>query len=338
MKKAAILGERQAGLVDAPEPKPCDNQVVVKIHAAPMCAEYKAFLAGQPQAVMGHEAAGEVVAIDRSDRVKVGDRVVAMPLVGCGECALCRAGDYLHCPQTFALSGFVNPLEGCDTMAQYQLKPDWLLLPIPDDISYERAALACCALGPSFGAFEAMGVGEGDTVLITGAGPVGLGAIVNARYRGARVFVVESLPWRVAKAKELEAEAVFDPGDPATLEMVWQAAGGLGVDYALDCSGNVQAERFCIDATRPKGSVGFVGECYDELRIKVSPDMIRKGLTLLGAWHYNLNDFPKVMDVIRHSPLAEKLISHRLPMSRLQEAFEISASHESAKIILDPWQ
>jgi L-iditol 2-dehydrogenase len=343
MKKAVITGPRQAGLVDVRMPEPHDNQVVLKIHAAPMCTEYKAFVAGNPQAVMGHEAAGEVAAVAHSQRVKVGDRVVAMPLAGCGCCNLCRSGDYIHCAQTFALSGFVTPIDGCDTMAQYQLKPDWLLMPIPDDVSYERASLACCALGPSFGAFEAMRLGqrpsgEPETVLITGAGPVGLGAVLNARYRGARVFVMESVPWRAARARELEAEAVFDPQDPHALEKIRQATGGPGVDCAVDCSGNVIAERFCVDATRAKGSVAFVGECSDELRLKISPDMIRKGLSLLGVWHYNLNDFPKVMDVIRHSPLIDRLISHTMPMSRIQEAFELSASQQAAKVILQPWQ
>lgn len=336
MKKAAIVGERRAELVDTADLVPHGNWVVIKVHSAPMCAEYKGFIAGQSQAVMGHEAAGEVVAATEAARVRVGDRVVAMPLAGCGECELCRAGDYIHCAQAFARGGYAGPVAGCDTMAQFLLKPDWLLLPIPDDVPYERAALACCALGPSFGAFEAMGVVEGDTVLITGLGPVGLGAIVNARYRGARVLAVESIPWRIEKAKELEVEAVFDPKDPDALAKVREATGGRGVDFALDCSGNVHAERFCIDAVRPKGKAGFIGECNDELKIKISPDMIRKGLTLYGAWHYNLNDFPKVMDVIRNSPLAARLISHRLPMSRIQEAFEISASHQSAKIILDP--
>ncbi len=65
--------------------------------------------------------------------------------------------------------------------------------------------------------------------------------------------------------------------------------------------------------------------------------MIRKGLTLMGSWHYNLNEFPNVMQVIQKSPLIEQLISHRLPMSAINDAFACSTSHESAKIILNPW-
>jgi len=93
--------------------------------------------------------------------------------------------------------------DGSATMAQYLVKPDWLLIPIPDDVSYDHAGMACCGLGPTFGAFNSMKVDRFDTVLITGLGPVGLGGIVNARYRGARVIGVESNPWRAQRACEL---------------------------------------------------------------------------------------------------------------------------------------
>ena len=83
--------------------------------------------------------------------------------------------------------------------------------------------------------------------------------------------------------------------------------------------------------------MAFIGECTDRLSIRVSPDMIRKGLTLLGSWHYNLNEFPHILQIIQESPLIDLLVSHTFPMSRIQDAFECSISRESAKIILDPW-
>jgi threonine dehydrogenase-like Zn-dependent dehydrogenase len=209
------------------------------------------------------------------------------------------------------------------------VKPSWLLPAIPEGVSYERASLACCALGPSFGAFQAMGLSAFDTVLITGMGPVGLGAVVNARFRGARVIAVESLPWRANRAKEMGAACVVDPRDPEAAKKIKGLTDGNGV---------VAAQRLCIEATRRKGKVAFVGECNDELPIRVSPDMIRKGLTIIGSWHYNLTCFPAIMKVIRESPLIDLLISHVLPMSRIQEAFELSASHETAKVILKPWE
>jgi threonine dehydrogenase-like Zn-dependent dehydrogenase len=338
MKQVAITGERQAVLVDRSELRPIDDWVVVKVHAAPMCTEYKRFLSGEPTAVLGHEAAGEVVAVAQPGRVKVGDRVVAMPLYGCGVCHLCVAGDYIHCENVQSIGKKAARESGRATYAQYLLKQDWLLPKIPDGVSYERAALACCGLGPSYGAMQAMGVNAFTTILITGAGPVGLGAVVNARFRGARVLVVEPAPWRAERALQMGAAVVLDPSDKATENAIRKLTDGRGVDCALECSGNTKAQRLCIDATRRKGKVAFIGECMDRLSIRISPDMIRKGLTLQGSWHYNLNEFSNVMQVIQQSPLIDLLVSHTFPMSCIQEAFECSLSRESAKIILDPWK
>ncbi len=338
MKKAVLLGERHAGLVEAPDPQPVEDWVLVKVHAAPMCTEYKGFLAGRKEDFLGHEAAGEVAAIARPGRVKVGDRVVVMPLYACGKCPLCVAGDYIHCEDRPDVVGLTGSREGSATMAQYLLKPDWLLPPIPDGVSYEHASLACCSLGPSFGAYDLMSVNAFDTVLVTGAGPVGLGAVANARFRGARAIVVESQPERMERAGKLGAEVVLDPGGEDVVAQIRDLTGGRGVDKAIDCSGVVQAQRLCVEATRRKGSVAFVGECQEDLPIKVSPDLIRKGLTLHGSWHYNLSLFPGIMDVIRNSPVIDLLISHVLPMSGIQEAMELSASRTAGKIILKPWE
>ncbi len=81
-----------------------------------------------------------------------------------------------------------------------------------------------------------------------------------------------------------------------------------------------------------------VGECGEELAVRGSPDFIRTGVVLTGAWHYNLNDFPRLMKVIQESPVIESLISHVFPMTQAQEAFETCASHECAKVMLMPWE
>jgi threonine dehydrogenase-like Zn-dependent dehydrogenase len=338
MKKAVILGEHQAGLVDVPTPQPKADWALVKVYVTPMCTEYKMFVPGHQAQFLGHEAAGEVVEIAQPGQVQVGDRVVVMPLYACGKCDLCIAGDFIHCENVPDFETFTGSPEGRATYAQYLLKPSWLLAKIPDGVSYELASLSLCALGPSFGAFDAMDIDVFDTVLITGLGAVGLGAVVNAKFRGARVIGVESIPYRVERARMLGADVVLDPRDESTLDQIRELTGGKGVDKALDCAGVVAAQRLCIDATRRKGQVAFVGECNDDLKIKISPDMIRKGLTIRGSWHYNLTLFPKIMQVIRESPVIDKLISHVLPMSEIQKAFEISASHQCAKILLKPWE
>ncbi|MBN1673514.1 MAG: zinc-binding dehydrogenase [Kiritimatiellae bacterium] len=336
MKKAVITGARKAEVVEVPTPRAKENWALVRIDTAPMCAEYKQFLKGGKHAFLGHEAAGEVVAIERSDRVKVGDRVVVMPQYPCGRCRLCTAGDYIHCLNTADFAAYTGSEEGRATMAEYLLKPDWLLPAIPDDVSYEHGAMACCGLGPTFGAFERMALTAYDTVLIAGLGPVGLGGVINARYRNACVIGVESNPWRADLARKLGAECVVDPADADALKRIMALTDGRGVDQAVDCAGVAPARRLCIDAVRRRGQFAFVGEGGD-FTVNGSQDMIRKGLTLIGAWHYNLNDFPRLMQVIRDcAPLLDRLISHRFPLADIQQAFELQCTGECAKVVLKP--
>ncbi|MBV9864569.1 MAG: zinc-binding dehydrogenase [Abitibacteriaceae bacterium] len=336
MNVVSITGERQCELVQRPTPTASGDVVVVKIEAAPMCTEYKIYVAGQPTDNLGHEAAGVVEEVAQRGRVQVGDRVVVMPQYSCGRCPLCLQGEYIHCQHTFNPLEVTGNIAGTATYAQYLLKPDWMLVPIPDDITTEHGAMACCGLGPTFGAMQRMQVSAFDTMLITGLGPVGLGGIINGVYRGARVIAVEAHPYRIELAKSLGATAVIHPADDA-LRQILELTNGVGVDKAIDCSGNVQAQRLLIDATRRKGQVAFVGEA-GELALHISNDMIRKGLTLHGQWHYNLADTPRIMQVIRTSrDLLDKLMTHTFPLSRVQEAFELQLTGQCGKVMLQPW-
>ena len=343
MKKAVIHGPQQAGLVDVPIPEPRGDLVLIRVRAVPMCTEYKTWESGRTAEALGHEGVGEVAAVDGHSDLAVGDRVVILGLFSCGTCRYCRAGHVMHCMNKVRHRSQANGQPGSPprtgAYAQYRLARSWMLPRIPDDVSFEQAALTWCGLGPTFGAMQRMAVDAFDTVLVTGAGPVGLGALVNAAWRGARAIVVEGVPWRVERARAMGAAAVLDPADPELVARIRSlTADGLGVDCAVECAGVVAAQRTCIEAARPRGQVAFVAECNEELPLRVSPDMIRTGLTLIGQWHYSMNDFERLLAVVRSSPLLDQHVSHRLPMSRVQEALELCASHQCGKVILDPWK
>jgi threonine dehydrogenase-like Zn-dependent dehydrogenase len=85
--------------------------------------------------------------------------------------------------------------------------------------------------------------------------------------------------------------------------------------------------------------VAFVGECSDETPIKISPDMIRKGIVLIGSWHYNLKDVPKLMQVVqKNGTKLDRLISHRFSLSQVQDAWTLQATGNCAKVLLKPWE
>jgi L-iditol 2-dehydrogenase len=337
MKVAAMFGDGKAGLVEKPDPTPKENFVLVKVHAVPMCTEYKAFKSGHTGDNFGHEAAGEVIEVAQPGRVKVGDRVAVQPQHSCGKCYLCLTGEFIHCQNSRSVREITGSTTGSATYAQYLLKQDWMLSPIPEGVSYEHAGMACCGLGPTFGAMQQMQVNALDTILITGLGPVGLGGVINGRYRGARVIGVESHPYRANLAKELGAETVLDPNDAHILEKIMDLTHGIGVDKAVDCSGASQAHRLMVDAVRRKGQACFVGE-GGEFPLAASRDMIRKGLVLRGNWHYNLGDYPRLIKIIQESKAQlDKFITHRFPMSEVQKAWELQMTGECGKVVLDAW-
>lgn len=336
MKRAVVSGVKKISLMDCKMPEPKEDWALVKVHAIPLCTQYKGWESGTP--VAGHEAAGEVVAIGPcSTKVKVGDRVVVMPGWPCGKCELCVSGEYIHCEHWHNYQEFTGLDTEGDTHVQYLMKQDWLLAPIPDGVSYEKASLACCALGPTFGALERLKAKKQDAVLITGAGPVGLGGVVNAKYRGCRVISVDGVTYRRNKALELGADLVLVPADTDLIKKIRDFTNCNGVDLALEVSGTNGGARTCIDALKRHGSMAFIGE-NAEFQVHVSNDFIRKGINVCGQWHYNINSIPDIMDVIKNSPVADKIITHRFPITQMNEAMEICSSHNCGKVIIDPWQ
>ncbi len=334
MKQVRIAGGA-AEVVEVADPRIREDYVLVKVQVAPMCTEFKAVKGGWEDLNPGHEAAGEVVEVARPGRVKPGDRVVVMPQYPCGKCELCRSGDYIHCEHNPDPLKICGSRTGRATYAQYVIKPDWLLIPIPDDMSYEHASMACCGLGPTFGAMQLIDVRASDTVLITGAGPVGLGGIVNARYRGARVIVAEGNPYRAKLARELGAEAVVDPVDPGAADRVRDLTGGRGVDKAVEASGTAASKDLVVRGTRRKGRIAIPGW---EGQLNVG-DLITKGLEVHGVWHWNLNDTAGIMRVIRdNGPAIDRLVTHSFPIERVREAFALQASGNCGKVLVYPWR
>ncbi len=335
MRAAAITGPGLVEVLDQPVPHAEGDLVVVKILVAPMCTEFKDRKGGREQLALGHEAAGIVVDSGTSGRVREGDRVAVMPHYGCGRCWLCTAGDYMYCPNQRDVLAETGQDYGTATYAQYVLKPDWLLAPIPDDIPLEHGAMACCGLGPSFTAMERMRVGALDTVLVSGCGPVGLGAVVHAAVRGARILTLEVHPHRSELAEALGAEQVFDPRDPDVVQQIRAVTrDGRGVDAAVETSGAPGASRTLALATRARGRLSFVAWGADvDL-----PPLVPLGLEIHGCWHWNhLTSAPAMWETIRKAgPLLDTMITDVLDLTDVSAAMDIQDTGNCGKILLLP--
>jgi L-iditol 2-dehydrogenase len=225
---------------------------------------------------------------------------------------------------------------GTGTFAEYILKPDWLLVPIPSDITYDEASMACCGLGPALGAGNAMNIRRDDKVLITGLGPVGLGAVIDSTYRGARVIGISRNEYRRSLAMNLGAEITFDPTDPDINEKILQRTNGKGVDKVIECTGEAIHQQLAFISVKQKGQIAFIGESSG-FTFNISKYLLRKGLTLHGIWHWNLNDSQQMIDTIRGSKeKISQLITHIFPLEKIEEAIKLQLTANCGKVILRP--
>jgi L-iditol 2-dehydrogenase len=336
VRAVAITGPGRAEVYDAPMPVPGEDAALVRVHVAPLCTEYRTFASGGPHGPLGHEAMGTVIAAPAaaSATVREGQRVVAMPLLGCGRCRLCQVGDYIYCEQVGNLAPSPQPPPS-GTMAEFIVKPVHLLIPVPDDVPDEHAALACCGLGASFGAVERLSLTPFDTVLVTGLGPVGLGAVINAVFRGANVIAVDDNAYRADLALRLGASAVVDPGSDDPLAQILKLTHGLGADAAIECSGAIAAHRLCVSGVRRRGSVAFVANSHEPTPIVVSDDLMHRGVTLFGSWHYNLFNAARLMEQIRRIPESLGiLVTHRFELADVESAWRLQLGGRSGKVML----
>jgi len=332
--RAAVLRDGTVSVVARPEPTAKGDVVKVRILLSPMCTEFKDRCAGQDVDALGHEAAGVVVDPGDSTRVTAGDRVVVMPLYGCGVCWLCAAGDHIHCQDQRDVLAETGSASGTATYAQYVLKPDWLLLPVPDDISLRHAALTCCGLGPTFTATSRTRIGALDTVLVSGCGPVGLGAVVNAAVRGARIIALEVNHFRAKLAESLGAVAVVDPTAPDSVDQIRALTGGLGVDAAIETSGASTAARLVAEATRRLGRIAVVAWGNDV----TFPPLVPLGVEIHGCWHWNHQRYAAGMwNVVRQAGAGlDAMVTHEFPLERVADAMDLQDSGECGKVFLLP--
>jgi threonine dehydrogenase-like Zn-dependent dehydrogenase len=172
-----------------------------------------------------------------------------------------------------------------------------------------------------------------DTVLITGLGPVGLGAALLCRALGARVVGVEGIPDRAAVARRIGVDHVLAPGDETLAELV-ELTGGHGFEVAIDCSGSADARVLCLRAAREWGRVALVGE-GGSIAFEPSPMLIHKQLTMVGSWVCSIGQMEDLVELLARWQLhPEKTVTHRFALSDAREAYETFDEGRTGKVLI----
>jgi propanol-preferring alcohol dehydrogenase len=323
-----FVGNSRISLDEVSVPEPRGREVVVAVRAAAICGTDRENLegAGQPT-VPGHECAGEVMAVDRPTRVKVGDRVAINCHVTCGGCEHCLNGDLYFCDELQAI-GF----ERDGGFAEHVLVPEACCTPIPDDISYEVGSLLVDMLGTPFRAAKRAHLLPGDRVGIWGAGPIGLGALMVSKRFGAQVAILDLSDYRLDMARGLGADLALNPArdDPQEALLRWTA--GRGLDTAFDCVGSEVVAQQGLDALKKRGTLVVVGVSH-KLTLNPWEDLICRELTIFGTRNYNTSEFDEMIALVRRGLPVEQVVTHRFPLSEAEAAFQLFRSGDCGKIL-----
>jgi D-arabinose 1-dehydrogenase-like Zn-dependent alcohol dehydrogenase len=234
----------------------------------------------------------------------IGARVMVHHYQGCNHCEHCRSGWSQLC-QEVPVKVYGNNAHGGH--APYLAVPANTLVPLSDELSFETGAAISCGTGTAWGALRRMNLSGHDTIAIFGQGPVGLSATQLAKAMGARVIALDISPERLGRAKEFGADEVVDPRSNDPVGAIKDLTQGRGADLSLDTSSSPEGRIAAIRCVKVWGTMCFVGE-QKQVTIDVSPDVLRKQLTMVGSWTFS---------VIGQAECARFIAERRIAVDRL---------------------
>jgi threonine dehydrogenase-like Zn-dependent dehydrogenase len=319
-----FLGDRRLFVETLADPTPGAGEVVVEMKAAGLCgSDLRRFrspadVGEVPEAIVGHEPCGAVVALGEG---VAGDwldaRVVVSHHYGCGRCAQCRVGAAKHCASggTYGVTD-----DGAD--AEFMAARASALVRLPDEVDDGTGAMIACCAGTAHVALVRAGLSGGETVVVLGQGPVGLSATALAGAMGARVIAVDPVDERRSLALDLGAAHALDAAAGDLAEAVNELTEGAGAPAVIECSG---AETARVDAVRVagiRGRVCFVGNGPPVL-MDVGEHLIGKDLSCFGSWTFTNGELAACASFVASArPRLSGVVTHRFAIDQAQAAFD----------------
>lgn len=311
-------------LIEVPAPKAEPGRVLIRVLTCGVCySDYKTAhgrMAYSPTLklphVPGHEICGEVVEAGAETGFRAGERVIVYNYWSCGRCALCRMGQENLCEALTAWVGFTNP----GGFEEYLAVPAERLLRLPEGITPEQAAPTSCALGTSYRAVVTRGqVRPGHTVVVQGAGGVGLNSIQVARTAGARVLAVDIDQKHLQVAAKLGASRGALAGDEARA-MVQDFTAGLGADVVVDTVGHEESLHEAAQMVRRGGRVVGVGYVVGGFARVQTDDYVLREVEFVGSRYVQRHELERAIQLLA-SGQVQNVIDDVLPLEAANEAF-----------------
>jgi (R,R)-butanediol dehydrogenase/meso-butanediol dehydrogenase/diacetyl reductase len=316
-----------------PDPEPAPGEVIIKVDRCGICSSDLHMTSGlgftyPVNSILGHEYAGEVTELGASvSRLRIGDRITALPMTGCGKCAECVRGFPLGCPtMAMMMSGY----------AQYARVAEPSAVKLPASLTFADGALveplACSLRGASMSGLRA-----GSRLVILGAGPIGLGAMFWARQMGAgRIVAVARTKRHADLAMHMGATHFLTQG-PDLARNVGELLGGPP-EAVLECIGMPGSLSLAVELVAPRGTVVVLGMCM--LPDTITPFIAGfKSVVMRFSAGYELRDFEAAVEVMDRGAFEPRaMVSETIVLDDLPRVFEQMRNHtQGCKTLVQPF-
>jgi len=348
MKAAVFVAPGKIELREVPVPRVGPTDALMRVTTTTICGTDVHIWKGEypvaPGRIIGHEPVGVIEDLGIAvTGYAPGQRVIAGAITPCGQCHSCLDGHLAQCGGR-AMGGwrFGNTLDGCQ--AEYVLVPDAManLAPVPAGLSDEQVLMCPDIMSTGFGGAESGGIRIGDVVAVFAQGPIGLCATAGARLRGAsRIIAVDALPERLAISRRLGADDIVPCDEQDPVRQILALTGGRGVDVAIEALGTQETFESCLRVLKPGGVLSSLGVYSGKLELPL--DAFAAGL---GDHHVVSTLCPggkermrRLMNIVASGRVdLRPLVTHRFPLDRIVEAYELFASRRDGvlKVAITP--
>jgi L-iditol 2-dehydrogenase len=342
--KALLLTEyKKMELTDVPEPEVGVDDVLVQVEACGICGSDIHGYDGStgrriPPLVMGHEAAGVVVATGENIKdLPAGTRVTFDSMVSCGKCGFCRSGDGNLCDNRMVLGVSCGDYRRHGAFAERISVPRRIVYRLPDSLPFEHAALVE-AVSVAVHAANVTPIVLGDTAVIVGAGMIGLLAIQAVRAAGAtRVIAVDLNDKRLAVAQKLGADVILRADQCDVPAKIRELTGGRGADFAMEVVGATPTIKTAIESVRKGGSVTLIGNVSPTIELQLQ-SVVTREITLRGTCGCN-GEYPQCIDLMNRGIInVAPLITAKIALADGPQWFDrlYAGDAEQMKVVVQP--
>jgi L-iditol 2-dehydrogenase len=342
--KALLLSQyKQLDFVDMPAPRPAEDELLVRIHACGICGSDVHGYDGStgrrlPPVVMGHEAAGVVESVGSAVKdFRAGDRVTFDSTVYCGKCFYCLRGQINLCDNREVIGVSTPAYRRMGAFAEYVTVPARIAYPLPEKMPFSHAAMIE-AVSVAVHAVALTPLAMEDTVVIVGAGMIGLLALQAARQAGAgRTFVLDVDDTRLELARSLGATQTFNSRNGDAVAHIIEQTAGRGADAALECVGTTVPVKLALDSVRKGGAVTLVGNLAPTIELGLQSAVTRQ-IRLQGSCASS-GEYPACISLIARGAIqVEPLLSAVAPLADGAAWFHRLYEREPGlmKVVLQP--